>query len=86
MKRITQINVASVFKMSLVVGAAAGVVTGCAYLVMSLLEHNIREGILTMVVAPVLYGLLGALINSFLAWVYNRAAHAFGGIEISLDD
>jgi hypothetical protein len=86
MKRLTSINVASVFKMSLVLGASAGLLAGLLLLVSSLFEKNYKDGLLTLALAPVLYGLLGAVVNSVLAWVYNLAASSLGGIEVSFDD
>ena len=44
------------------------------------------EGLVTLVMAPVLYGVLGAVVNALMAWIYNFVAARFGGIEVSFDD
>ena len=86
MKKLSAIGVGSVFRMSLVLGASAGVLVGFILMVMDFFEKRFQEGLVTLVLAPVLYGVLGALVNAFMAWVYNRVAERLGGIEITLED
>ena len=86
MKRLSSIGVSSVFKMSLVLGPAAGFLVGFIGMVVSFTRGDYMEGVVTLVLAPILYGVVGALINAFMAWIYNVAAARLGGIEISLED
>jgi len=86
MKRLTSVSVASVFKMSLVLGAAAGLLAGITLMAFSFKDGMWMEGLLTLLLAPVIYGVLGALVNSVLAWVFNAAASRLGGIELTLED
>ena len=37
-----------------------------------------------LVVAPLLYGILGFAVGALAAWVYNLVARQMGGIEIEL--
>jgi len=37
-----------------------------------------------LVVAPLLYGVLGFVVGALAAWVYNLVASRMGGIEIEL--
>ena len=42
-------------------------------------------GVGAVIVLPVFYGCLGALMGMFVAAVYNVAARVVGGIEIEID-
>lgn len=85
MKQIKSIGVGSVFRLSLVLGAIAGILVGIVLMIMDMIDRRFLEGIVTLVLAPILYGLIGALVNAFMAWAYNMAATHLGGIEIELD-
>ena len=86
MKRLNAIGVSSVFKMSLVLGASAGILAGLVLMISSFIHQQYLEGVVIMVLAPILYGVLGALVNALMAWLYNLVAARLGGIEISLED
>lgn len=86
MKKLSSIGVSSVFKMSLVLGAAAGLLVGFILMIASFTDKRFLEGIVTLVLAPILYGLVGAVVNALMAWVYNQVAARLGGIEINLED
>jgi hypothetical protein len=84
-RKLKVIGVGSVFRISLVLGAIAGILVGIVLMIMDMIDQRFVEGIVTLVLAPVLYGVVGALVNAFMAWVYNAAAERLGGIEISLE-
>ena len=86
MKKLSSIGVGSVFRLSLVLGAAAGILVGLVLMIADFVDHRFLEGVVTLVLAPVLYGVLGALVNAMMAWIYNRVAERLGGIELSLED
>ncbi len=86
MKKISSIGVKSVFRMSLLLGSVAGIILGFSYMVYDFTERQYSEGIATMIILPIGYAVGGALVNAFLAWVYNRAADRFGGVEISFEE
>lgn len=86
MKKLSAIGVSSVFKVSLLLGAAAGGLVGLILMITDFIDKLFLQGALTLVLAPILYGILGALVNALMAWIYNRVAERFGGIEISLED
>ena len=86
MKKLSSINVASVFKMSLVLGAAAGILVGFVMMIVDLIDQRFMEGVVTLVLAPILYGVLGALVNALMAWIYNLVAARLGGIEVTFED
>ena len=86
MKRLNMIGVSSVFRLSLVLGAVAGLLVGLVLMVTDFIDHRFMEGAVTLVLAPILYGVLGALVNALMAWIYNLVAARLGGIEISLED
>jgi hypothetical protein len=85
-KKLSSIGVGSVFRLSLVLGAVAGILVGIVLMVTDFIDHNYLEGVVTLVLAPLLYGVLGALVNALMAYIYNHVAARLGGIEISLDD
>lgn len=85
MKRLKYIGVKSVFRVSLILGAAAGLLVGVVLSILSMIEGRFLEGGLILVLAPLLYGLLGAIVNSIMAWFYNFFAERLGGIEIDLE-
>jgi len=86
MKKLNSIGVGSVCRVSLVLGAVAGVLVGFVLMIMDFTDRRFVEGIITFVLAPVLYGVLGALVNALMAWIYNRVAARLGGIEIEIED
>ncbi len=86
MKRLDSIGVGSVFKMSLVLGATAGLLVGLVLMIIDFTNKNFLEGVVTLVLAPILYGVLGALVNALMAWLYNQVAARMGGIEVSFED
>ncbi|HVO32850.1 MAG TPA: hypothetical protein VMU17_02985 [Elusimicrobiota bacterium] len=88
MKQLRSIGVGSVFRVSLVLGAVAGLLAGFVLMIVDFTDpnHGYVEGIATFLLAPVIYGLLGALVNAFMAWVYNIVAARMGGIDVSFDE
>jgi len=40
--------------------------------------------VLPVILAPILYGLIGFFIGALTAWVYNFAARQIGGIQLEL--
>jgi putative exporter of polyketide antibiotics len=75
----------SVFKTSLVLGAIGGVLVGFVLMVMDMFDHRALEGVVTFILAPFLYGFLGALVNALFAWLYNQISPRIGGVEIELE-
>ena len=85
-KKISSIGIPSVFRMSLILGAAAGLMLGLTYMIYDFKNRQYAEGIATLIILPLGYALGGALVNALMAWIYNRAAPRFGGIEIEFED
>ena len=86
MKKLSFIGVKSVFRLSLVLGGAAGLLVGFVLMIMDFFDKRFLEGAVTMVLAPLLYGGLGAAVNALMAWIYNLVAARLGGIEITIED
>jgi hypothetical protein len=84
-KRLKSLGVGSVFRVSLVLGAVAGLLVGLILMIADMIDHRFLEGIVTLVLAPILYGLIGALVNAFMAKMYNLVAERLGGIELDLE-
>jgi uncharacterized membrane protein YwaF len=85
MKKLNSIGVKSVFRVSLVLGAVAGTLVGTVLLIVDLMDHKGVEGLVTLVLAPILYGVMGALVNALMAKIYNLVAERLGGIELNID-
>jgi hypothetical protein len=85
-KKLSSIGVRSVFQMSLALGGAAGLLVGFILMITDFIDKRFLEGIVTLVLAPILYGVLGAVVNAIMAWVYNRVAERLGGIEVTFED
>lgn len=86
MKRLKSIGVGSIFRVSAVLGAVAGFLVGIALAIAALTERRYLEAIFTFILAPFLYGLIGAVVNAFMAWIYNKVAARLGGIEVTLEE
>jgi hypothetical protein len=84
-KILKRIGVASVFKISLILGAIAGLLMGSVLAVGSFMDKRFLEGFLTLLLAPIIYGVIGAIVNALMAWIYNAVAGRLGGIEIDLE-
>jgi hypothetical protein len=84
-KRLKALGVGSVFRVSLVLGAVAGALVGVILLIADIIDHRFLEGVVTVFLAPILYGVIGALVNAFMAKIYNIVAERLGGIEIDLE-
>lgn len=41
--------------------------------------------LVTLVLVPILYGLLGLLAGAFSAWLYNVSARHLGGLEVEVE-
>jgi hypothetical protein len=85
LKKLKSIDVKSVFRVSLVLGAVAGGLVGVILLIADIFARRFLEGVATLFLAPILYGVMGALVNAFMAFVYNRIAERLGGIEVELE-
>ncbi|OGR90900.1 MAG: hypothetical protein A2992_01550 [Elusimicrobia bacterium RIFCSPLOWO2_01_FULL_59_12] len=85
MKKIKSLEVKSVFRVSLILGAVAGALVGVIIMIADFVDRRFLEGIVTLFLAPILYGVVGALVNAFMAKIYNLVAGRVGGIEIELD-
>ena len=86
MKRLSSLGVSSVFKMSLVLGASAGLLAGLVLMTADFIDRRFLEGAVTLVLAPILYGVIGAVVNAVMAWIYNKVAERLGGIEVHFED
>jgi hypothetical protein len=85
-KKLSAIGVGSVFRLSLILGATAGLLVGFVLMIVDFTDREFLQGVVTLVLAPILYGVLGAAVNALMAWIYNVVAARLGGIEIALED
>ncbi len=85
MKTIKSLNPKSVFKVSLILGVVAGSIVGTIIMITDVIQGRIMEGVFIFFSAPVLYGVIGALVNLFMAKIYNLVSDRVGGIEVELE-
>jgi hypothetical protein len=85
MKKLKSLDIKSVFRVSLVLGAVAGVLVGMVIFIADILDGRILEGFAFLVLTPIVQGVMGGLINAFMAKVYNLVAARLGGIEVELE-
>jgi hypothetical protein len=87
LKKVKSLGIKSVFRVSHLLGAVEGALVGLVLMIADFLDNppRVLEGIVTLVLAPVLYGLIGAVINALMAWIYNRVADRLGGIEVEIE-
>src|SRR5262249_19021889 len=85
MKKLKSIGVKSVFQVSLVLGAVAGLLVGVVLLIVDLIVQRFLEGVVTLFLAPILYGVMGAMVNALMAFIYNKVAERLGGIEVNIE-
>jgi len=85
-KKLKSIEVKSVFRVSAILGSVAGILVGTILLFVDFMDKRFLEGVATLILAPILYGLIGAVVNAFMAWAYNIVAGKWGGVEIELED
>jgi hypothetical protein len=48
-------------------------------------DKRFGEGFFFLIAAPILYALLGAVVNAIMAWIYNKVAERLGGIELDIE-
>ena len=93
--RITHIGPLSVAKIAFVLYGVIGLIFGTVVAVISLLGAGLGAaagkessllgaafGVGAVVLLPLCYGGLGALMALFMAWLYNVVAGFVGGVEV----
>jgi hypothetical protein len=96
---IKRISPGSAFKVGLVVYAFLGLLIGIVVALISMLAGSIIPsgngivgpaafgmgfGLASIIIFPILYGIIGAVIASIVALLYNLAAGWVGGLEVDL--
>jgi hypothetical protein len=84
-KKIKSVDVKSVFRISVVLGAVAATIFALIAMIMSFIDGRYMEGLFMLIVLPIVYSIVGALLNAFMAKIYNIVAERVGGIEIELE-
>lgn len=89
---ITHVGPMSCAKIAGTVYAVLGLVIGCIFSAISLAAVSAANspkqaglaalGTLAVIVAPVVYGIMGFLFALFGAWIYNLLAKVVGGVKI----
>ena len=85
MKQLKHIGVWSTFRMSLFLGAVAGLIYGCILMYGSFSQGRYSEGLFFLVGSTIVYALIGAVVNVIMVWVYNKVAERLGGIEVDIE-
>jgi hypothetical protein len=93
--RITYIGPISVAKVAFVLYGVLGLIFGAFFAAVSLLGASLGAahgeesallgavfGVGAVILLPLLYGGLGAVMGLFMAWLYNVVAGFVGGVEV----
>ena len=93
--RITHIGPVSVAKVAFVLYGVLGLIFGAFFAAVSLLGAGLGAahgeesallgaafGVGAVILLPLLYGGLGAVMGLFMAWLYNIVAGFVGGVEV----
>ncbi len=94
MSILRRIHPASAFKIGLILHGAAGLAFGalCTFMAMvgprflppSRLHHVYGAGIMSIIVCPIVWGLVGGMVAAMGAAIYNAASGWIGGLEVDL--
>ena len=98
---IKRISPGSAFKIGLVVYAFIGLLIGLFVACLSLIAGSVGRfasggltapaafgmgfGLASIIIFPILYGLIGGIVVSIVAAIYNLAAGWVGGLQIDLE-
>jgi predicted membrane protein len=93
MKKLKKIEIKSASKTIGVVYTLFGLFIGIIFAVMFLFVHrgeyptglSLLFSVVFVIVAPIVYGVLGLIFGSAAAWIYNLAAKWTGGIEFETE-
>ncbi|MBK5298329.1 MAG: hypothetical protein JJE40_14320 [Vicinamibacteria bacterium] len=93
--RITHIGPLSVAKVAFVLYGVIGLIFGACFAVVALFGASLGVaageessllgavfGVGAVILLPLLYGGLGAVMGLFMAWLYNVVAGLVGGIDV----
>ncbi len=90
-KEIKKIGVLSLAKIYAVITAIFGLIIGIIYAVVGTAASVSGEagvlaalGIGSIIVMPIVYGIIGFISGAIGAWLYNLVANWIGGIELDL--
>ena len=91
MKTIDSVDALSVAKIQGVIAAALGLIVGVIYAVIlsampygGMMGSGAQFGILSIVIFPIMYAIVGFLGGGIAAFIYNIVAKNIGGIKIEL--
>ena len=93
MKIVKKIGVLSLAKIQGIIGAVMGILVGIMFAFMGMVNALLGTdgaglGIVLsfsmIILAPIMYGVMGFVSGAIVAWIYNVCADRIGGLEIDL--
>ena len=93
MNIVKKIGVLSLAKIQGIIGAVMGILVGIMFAFMGMVNALLgTEGaglgvVLSfsmIILAPIMYGVMGFVSGAIVAWIYNVCADRIGGLEIDL--
>ncbi len=93
MQEIKKMGVLSVAKIEAVLCAVAGFIVGIIIALVGTAMMGMMQtprafglyfGVASIIILPIVYGILGFIVGAIVAFLYNIVAGAIGGIEIEL--
>ena len=89
MQKIKKIGVLSLAKIFGLLYALIGLILGALFAVLSLFGFSAEEtglffGVASIIIFPILYGIMGFVGGLITAFFYNSVASKIGGLEVEL--
>ena len=89
MQKVKRIGVLSLAKISGILYAIFGLIFGVLFAILPLMGLNVDEttlffGTATIIVFPILYGIMGFIGGLITAFFYNLVVGKIGGLEVEL--
>ncbi|MDE1873920.1 MAG: hypothetical protein KGI04_02255 [Candidatus Micrarchaeota archaeon] len=92
MQTIKKLGVMSVAKIEGVIGVVVGFIIGILVFLVGSAASSIAGtsslgglGALSLIIFPIVYGIMLFIFGAVIAWVYNMVAGEIGGIQIDLE-
>jgi hypothetical protein len=96
MKTISKIHILPLAKIVAIFQAIFGLISGFFIFIINIIEHYIAPtqstielfvyGFVSILVFPIVYGILGFVIGAAIAYIYNFLTKKIGGIKVEITD
>src|SRR4029077_3316337 len=82
---IKSMGVMSVARINGAISAVFGLILGIISFFIISLRFSLLGGIASLIISPILLGIIGFILGAVSTWIYNLVAERFGGYKIGLN-